>query len=68
MIRAYLVGKEPDRPLAYTYVSEPPYDAVVIGSLTLGQLLHFSQEQVLSALAEGKPISISLKPTLRSRR
>lgn len=55
MSRAFLIGTEPGA-LPYTYVKEPPYDAVVIGSLTLGQLLHFSQEQVLEALAEGKPV------------
>ncbi len=56
MNRAYLLGKEPDRPLGYTYVKEAPYDTVVIGDLTLGQLLHFQEEQVLQALAEGKPV------------
>ncbi len=56
MIRALLIGKEPDRPLGYTYVKEAPYEAVVIGSLTLGQALHFTQEQVLLALAEGRPV------------
>lgn len=56
MSRALLIGTEPAHGLGYTYVTEPPYDAVVIGSLTLGQLLHFSQEQVLSALAEGKQV------------
>ena len=40
----------------YTFVSEGAYDAVVIGSLTLGQLLHFDNEQALSALAEGKSV------------
>ena len=35
---------------------ETPYDAVVIGSLTLSQLLRFREERVLSALAEGKPV------------
>ena len=39
-----------------SYVTEPPYDAVVIGSLTLSQLLRFREERVLSALAEGKPV------------
>ena len=56
MSRAYLVGTEPDCPLGYTYVQEGPYDAVVIGSLCLGQLLHFQEEPVLQALAEGKPV------------
>ena len=56
MSRALLIGNEPDRPLGYTYVKEAPYDAVVIGSLTLGQALHFTQEQALSALAEGRSV------------
>ena len=56
MIRAFLIGKEPDRPLGYAYTKELPCDAVVIGSLTLGQLLHFSEESVLTALAQGKPV------------
>ena len=56
MIRALLIGKEPDAALGYTYVGEEPYDAVVIGSLTLSELLRFREERVLSALAEGKPV------------
>lgn len=56
MSRALLVGREPDRALPYTYVTEPPYDAVVIGSLSLGELLHFRKEAVLEALAEGKTV------------
>ena len=39
MTRALLIGKEPAAELGYSYVTEPPYDAVVIGSLTLSQLL-----------------------------
>ena len=42
--------------MGYRYVKEAPYEAVVIGSLSIGQLLHFSNEQVLSALAEGIPV------------
>lgn len=56
MTRALLIGKEPGQELGYTYVAEPPYDTVVIGSLTLSQLLRFGEEQVLSALAEGKQV------------
>lgn len=56
MIRAYLVGKEPQRSLGFQYTQEPPFDAVVIGSLSFSQLLGFRQEQVLEALAEGKPV------------
>ena len=56
MTDALLVGKEPQWPLGYRYVKEAPYETVVIGSLSIGELLHFSNEQVLSALAEGMPV------------
>jgi len=56
MRTALLIGREPAAELGYQYVSDGPFDAVVIGSLTLGQLLHFSEEPVLIALAEGKPV------------
>lgn len=56
MIRALLVGKEPATELGFSYVAEPPYDAVVIGSLTLSRLLRFREETVFTALAEGKPV------------
>lgn len=55
MTRALLIGKTPEG-LGYSYVEAPPFDAVVIGSLQLGQLLHFSDERVLTALAAGKPV------------
>jgi len=56
MTRALLVGKEPGTELGFQYVQEQPYDAVVIGSLSLSQLLRFQEELVLEALAEGKPV------------
>lgn len=56
MTRALLIGKEPGVELGYEYVQEPPYEAVVLGSLTLSQLLRFRQEPVLEALAEGKQV------------
>lgn len=56
MTRALLIGQTPGAELGCEYVSEPPYDAVVIGSLTLGQLLRFREEPVLKALAEGKSV------------
>ena len=56
MIRALLIGQEPGTELGFTYASQPPYEAVVIGSLTVGQLLRFREERVLSALAEGKSV------------
>lgn len=55
MKRALLIGSAPAE-LDFSYVSEPPYDAVVIGSLGLGQLLHLSDERIFSALAQGLPV------------
>ena len=57
-MKALLIGTEPAMPLGYTYVTEPPFDAVVIGSLTLSQLLCFSEEAVLEALAQGKSVTL----------
>ena len=56
MNRALLIGKEPGQELGFRYAQEKPYDAVVIGSLSLSQLLRFREETVLEALAEGKPV------------
>lgn len=56
MIRALLIGKEPAAALGYEYVTEQPYEAVVIGSLSLGQLLRFRDERVLEALGQGKNV------------
>lgn len=55
-MKALLIGDMPACGLGYQYVDAPPYDAVVIGSLTLGQLLQFRCETALLALAEGKPV------------
>ncbi len=56
MNRALLIGEQPPCDLGCTYVTQGEYDSVVIGSLTLGQLLRFGEERVLSALAEGKSV------------
>ena len=56
MIRALLIGKEPGAALGFQYVSEPPYDAVVMGSLTLSPLMRVREEPVLDALSEGKQV------------
>ena len=50
-MRALLIGQKPDRDLGFTYETAPPFDAVVIGSLTLGQALVFANEQALMALS-----------------
>ena len=55
-MKALLIGKEPPAELGYEYVQEMPYDAVVIGSLEIGQLLRFREERVLTALAQGKSV------------
>ena len=54
-MRALLIGDRPGG-LEYEYVDAPPYEAVVMGSLTAGQLLRFREERVLDALGEGKPV------------
>ena len=54
-MKALLIGREPACDLGYQYVDRD-YDAVVIGSLSLGALLRFSEERVLEALAKGMPV------------
>ena len=54
-MRALLIGEAPGA-LEYEYVAQPPYEVVVIGSLTIGQLLRFREERVLEALGEGKTV------------
>ena len=56
MTPALLIGREPGQELGYCYVTEPPCATVVIGSLSLGQLLRFREERVLEALAQGKQV------------
>jgi hypothetical protein len=56
MRKALLIGKEPGTDLGCDYVSAEPYDLIVIGSLTLGELLRFRNEQVFTALAQGIPV------------
>ena len=69
-MNARLIGKAPPVELGYRYVTEGSYDAVVIGSLKLGQLLKFREETVLEALAEGKPVLLytpGLPPVPKNR-
>lgn len=56
MTKALLIGKEPPCDLGYSYVTTAPYDAVVMGSLTISQLLRFDNAPALEALAEGKSV------------
>ena len=55
-MRAKLIGSPPPCDLGYDYVDAPPYDAVVIGSLTFGEALYFVHEDALQCLAEGKSV------------
>lgn len=54
-MKAYLVGNDPGLS-GYEYTAQPPYDAVVIGSLTVAQLLYFNDPVALEALSEGKSV------------
>lgn len=56
MNRAFLIGQEPPADLGLSYVREAPYEVLVIGSLSIGELISFHDERVLSALAEGKQV------------
>lgn len=56
MSRTLLIGNAPPVALGTEFVPQPPYDGAVIGSLTIGALLRFQDEQVLALLAEGKPV------------
>ena len=54
--RAYLIGEPPKEYHNYNYVNEKPYEAVVLGVLSPGQLLHMPDDIVCCALLEGKPV------------
>ena len=56
MNRALLIGAVPAADLGFSYVREGEYDAVVIGSLRISELLRFREEQVLQALSRGKSV------------
>ena len=56
MSKALLIGTAPPLQLGYEYTQGAPYDAVMIGSLQLSQLLQFQNEQVLQALSAGVPV------------
>ena len=54
-MNALLMGAQPGCDLGYSYVTAPPYDAVVVGSMTLQEQLCPGQP-LLEALAEGKTV------------
>lgn len=53
---ALVVGNQPPDCLGYVPTEKPPYAVVIIGSLSPGGLLHFSNPHVLEALLEGKTV------------
>ena len=53
---ALLLGREPSQSLGWYYVNQEPYQAIVIGSLSAYELLHFPNEICLNALLQGKPV------------
>lgn len=55
-MRALLIGQKPPCDMGFTYENAPPYDGVVIGSLSFSDALYFRNEQVLALLAEGKKV------------
>lgn len=57
--RALLIGKLQEIDHNYNYVNEKPYEAVVLGTLTPGQLLQMPTDAVCCALLEGVPVYLS---------
>lgn len=53
---ALLVGDRPPDALGYQLTAAPPYEAVLIGSLTAAELLSFADGRVLEALLRGLPV------------
>ncbi len=57
--RALLIGDRPADSGDFTLVTEAPYDAVLIGSLTVSELLAFSNDAICEALLNGIPVYIT---------
>ena len=56
-MKALLIGMEPPCFLGYTYTGQGDWDAVVVGSMSIYQLL-MPPESILDALSQGKPVLI----------
>lgn len=57
MQKARLIGHAPEEELGFEYSAEAPYDAVLIGSLSVHSLL-YPENELLSALLEGIPVYV----------
>lgn len=53
---ALLIGDEPPVPLGWDYVTQGEFQAVVIGSMTAAEVLHFPCDACAEALLLGKPV------------
>ena len=54
--RALLIGEQPEIYSNYNYVNEKPYEAIVLGALPPGELLHMPNDVVCCALLEQMPV------------
>lgn len=57
MPKALLIGQAPEEELGFEYSKEAPYDAVLLGSLSVHSLLS-PEDEILSALLEGIPVYV----------
>lgn len=56
--RALLLGRKPEQELGWEYVACGEYAAVMIGSMSAGDLLHFPDDASAGALLAGKPVYV----------
>lgn len=54
--RALLLGEPPPGHFGYTYVSEAPWEAMILGILPPGELLQMPTDPVCRALLTGTPV------------
>lgn len=53
---ALLLGAPPKTDLGFRYTDQAPYEAVVLGSLSVPAFLHIGDERVYLALLQGLPV------------
>ena len=54
--RVLLIGEAPEDCHNYFYVNEKPYEAIILGILSPGELLHMPNDPVCRALLDGIPV------------
>ena len=54
--RALLIGEPPNGCDKFNYVNEKPYEAIILGTLSPGDLLHMPNDPVCRALLQGIPV------------